>query len=267
MCDFADNEVCSSILAAIKNERGRRSAVKLLSNDEARRIGTNTVVCGTRTRLALRQCAELLRAALTALSILVAITGAAVAGPFDDAYAAYLHRDYATALKLLRPLADQGSADAQDLLAVMNFVGEGMLQNRAEAIRLYRLAAEQGNAHAQDTLGFVYLDGVGVQQDSAEAAKWFRRAADQGNLDAQFELGGMYEFGNGVPQDYVLAHTWFDLVASQGTRQYAIESRERVEKQMSLAQIAEARKLAREWKLKPERKFINREQPGHSQQQ
>ena len=61
----------------------------------------------------------------------------------------------------------------------------------------------------------------------------------------------MYELGNGVPQDYVLAHMWFDLVASQGTRQYAIESRERVEKQMTLAQIAEARKLAREWKPKP----------------
>ena len=254
MCDFADNEVWSSTLAAIKNMRGQRSAVKLLSKNEARRIGTNVGVHGPRsTRLTLRQCAGPLRATLTALSMLMAITGAAVAGPFDDAYAAYLHHDYATALKILRPLVDQGSADAQDLLAVMNFVGEGMPQNRAEAIRLYRLAAEQGKAHAQDTLGFAYLDGVAVQQDYAEAAKWFRRAAAQGNLDAQFHLGGMYELGNGVPQDYVLAHMWFDLVASQGTRQYAIESRERVEKKMSVAQIAEAQKLAREWKPEPER--------------
>lgn len=203
--------------------------------------------------LPLCQCAELLRATPMALSIVAAISGAAVAGPFDDARAAYLNRDYATALKLLRPLVDQGSADAQDLLAAMNFVGEGMTQNRVEAIRLYRLAAEQGNAHAQDTLGFAYVDGVEVQRDYAEAAKWFRRAADQGNVDAQFELGGMYELGNGVPQDYVLAHMWFDLVASQGTRRYAIESKERVERQMSLAQIAKAQKLAREWKPKPER--------------
>lgn len=253
MCDFADNEVWSSVLAAIKNERGRRSAVKLPSKDEARRIGTNIVVRGTWTRPTLRRCAELLRATLAALFISAAIAGAAVAGPFGDAYAAYLHRDYATALKLLGPLVDQGSADAQDLLAVMNFVGEGMPQNRAEAIRLYRLAAEQGNIHAQDALGFVYRDGVGVQQDYAEAAKWFRRAADQGNVDAQFNLGGMYELGNGIPQDYVLAHMWFDLAASQGTRRYAIESRDRVEKQMTLSQIAEARKLAREWKPKPER--------------
>ena len=209
------------------------------------------VVRDTWTRLTSRQCKELLRATPTALLILVAMAGAAIAAPFDDAYAAYLRRDYATALRLLRPLVDQGSADAQDILAVMYFVGEGMPQNRAEAIRLYRLAAEQGNAHAQDTLGFVYLDGVGVQQDYAEAAKWFRMAADQGDVDAQFKLGGMYERGNGVPQDYVLAHMWFDLVASLGTRQYAIESRERVENQMTVAQIAEAWKLAREWKPRP----------------
>jgi uncharacterized protein len=251
MCDFADNEVWSNILAAIKNERGPRSAVKLLSKDEARRIGTNVVVGGTWTRRALRQSAHLLRATLTASLILGDIAAGAVAGPFDDAYAAYLRGDYATAFRLLRPLVDQGSADAQDILAVMYFVGDGMPQNRAEAIRLYRLAAEQGNAHAQDTLGFVYLDGVGAQQDYAEAAKWFRMAADQGNIDAQFNLGGMYELGNGVPQDYVLAHMWFELGASQGTGQYAIESRERVEKQMTSAQIAEARKLAREWKPKP----------------
>jgi len=128
----------------------------------------------------------------------------------------------------------------------MYFVGEGVSQDRAEATRLYRLAAEQGNIHAQDALGFVYLDGVGAQRDYAEAAKWFRRAADQGNVDAQFNLGGMYELGNGVRQDYVRAHMWFDLVASQGARRYAIESTERVEKQMTPTQIAEAQKLARE---------------------
>jgi len=205
------------------------------------------------TGLTMRRCAVLFRATLIALLISAAIIGPAVAGPFDDAYAAYLHGDYATALKLLRPLVDQGGASAQDLLAVMYFVGEGVSQDRAEATRLYRLAGEQGNIHAQDALGFVYLDGVGAQRDYAEAAKWFRRAADQGNVDAQFNLGGMYELGNGVPQDYVLAHMWFDLVASKGTRQYAIESRDGVEKKMMPAQIAEARKLAHEWKLKLER--------------
>lgn len=224
-----------------------------MTKDEARRIAPNFVPRGARTGLTMRRRAGLLRAMLMALSIMAAVEGAAAAGPFDEAYAAYLRHDYATALRFLRPLVEQGSAKAQDILAVMYFVGEGVPQNRAEAVRLYRLAAEQGNIHAQDALGFAYRDGVGVQKDYAEAAKWFRRAADQGNADAQFNLGAMYELGNGLPQDYVLADMWFDLVASQGTRQYAIERRESVEKQMTPAQIAEARKLAREWKPKPER--------------
>jgi uncharacterized protein len=148
----------------------------------------------------------------------------------------------------LRPLVDQGDAGAQDILAIMYFVGQGVPQNRAEAVRLYRLAAEQGNAHSQDALGFVYLDGIVVQRDVSEAAKWFRKAADQDNIDAQFNLGEMYELGNGVPQDYVLAYMWFSLVATHGTRPYALRGRDRVAQQMSPEQIAEAQKLAREWK-------------------
>jgi len=118
---------------------------------------------------------------------------------------------------------------------------------------LYRLSAEQGNAHAQDNLGFAYLDGVEAQQDFAEAAKWYSKAADQGNIDAQFNLGEMYEQGTGVPQDYVLAYMWFSLVAAPGERLYASESRDRVAKHMTPEQIAEAQKLAREWKPKSER--------------
>lgn len=201
----------------------------------------------------MRHYAQLLRATLTASLILPAIAGGAVAGPLEDGNAAYQRGDYATALHLLRPLVDQGNADAQDILGVMYFVGQGVPQNRAEAIRLYRLAAEQGNAHAQDNLGFAYHDGVGVQQDYAEAAKWYGKAADQDNIDAQFNLGGLYELGTGVPQDYVLAYMWFELVASHGTRPYAARSRDRVAEQMTPEQIAEAQKLAREWKPKPER--------------
>jgi hypothetical protein len=39
-----------------------------------------------------------------------AIAGAAVAGPFEDGGAAYARGDYATAMRLWRPLADQGDA-------------------------------------------------------------------------------------------------------------------------------------------------------------
>jgi len=192
--------------------------------------------------------------ALTVLWILAALTRTAVAGPLEDGNMAYQRGDYATAVKVLRPLVDQGNADAQDILAIMYFVGQGVPQDRGEAIRLYRLAAEQGNAHAQDVLGFAYLDGIGVRSDNTEAAKWFRKSADQDNIDAQFNLGEMYELGNGVTQNYVLAYMWFSLVASHGTRAYAIRGKDRVAQQMTPEQIAEAQKLAREWKPKFEQK-------------
>jgi uncharacterized protein len=201
----------------------------------------------------LRHYAKLLHAVLTASLMLVAMAGVTVAGPLEDGRAAYTRGDYATALRLLRPLVDQDNADAQDALAVMYFVGQGVPQNRAEAVRLYRLAAEQGNAHAQDTLGFAYLDGVEVQQNYAEAVKWFSRAADQGSIDAQFNLGQMYELGTGVPQNYVVAYMWFSLVSAPGDRPYASESRNRVATHLTSEQINEAQKLTRDWKPKAER--------------
>jgi TPR repeat protein len=57
----------------------------------------------------------------------------------------------------------------------------------------------------------------------------------------------MYAQGQGVPQDYVPAHMWFDLAAAQGEKD-ATELRDSLAKKMTPAQIAEAQKLAREWK-------------------
>jgi hypothetical protein len=47
---------------------------------------------------------------------------------------------------------------------------------------------------------------------------------------------------------------WFTLVASHGTRPYAMRGIDRATQQMSPEKIAEAQKLAREWKPKLERK-------------
>jgi TPR repeat protein len=70
--------------------------------------------------------AKLFRAMLTALLILPTIAGAAVAGPWEDALAAYERSDYATALRLFRPLADQGFSKAQHNLGVMYANGQGV---------------------------------------------------------------------------------------------------------------------------------------------
>ena len=79
-------------------------------------------------------------------------------------------------------------------------------------------------------------------------------AAEQGQADAQIALGFMYYFGHGVPQDYVQAHMWSNLAASGyipgKTRDQSVKDRDIVAEKMTPAQIAEAQKLAREWKPK-----------------
>jgi uncharacterized protein len=110
-------------------------------------------------------------------------------------------------------------------------------------------------------MGTMYQLGEIVPQDYAEAAKWIGRAADQGLALAQFALGGMYVLGKGVPEDAVRAHMWFSLAAAQAVQiiganklmSDANEMRDALAQTMSLAQIEEAQKLAREWKPNPER--------------
>ena len=70
---------------------------------------------------------------------------------------------------------------------------------------------------------------------------------------AQFNLGVAYEDGGlGVARDYALAYMWFNLASSPATntnlRQMAVENRDKVAAKMTLAQIAEAQRMAREWK-------------------
>jgi TPR repeat protein len=79
-------------------------------------IKTFTVTCGLAVRL---------------------LAQPAAAGPLEDGQAAYNSGDYATALKLWHPLADQGVAAAQY------------------------------------NLGNIYGGGLGVPQNYAQTAKWF----------------------------------------------------------------------------------------------
>ena len=70
---------------------------------------------------------------------------------------------------------------------------------------------------------------------------WFRKAAEEGNVFAQHALGVL----EGLPQDYVQAHKWFSLSAAQGS---GTNNQDIIAARMTPAQIAEAQKLAREWK-------------------
>ena len=145
------------------------------------------------------------RAAFAAIVLLLSLAAPVAAGPFEDATAAYNRGDYATALRLLRPLADQGDASAQNNLGLMYDEGQGVPQDYAEALKWYRLAADQGNASAQYNLGVMYATWPGGAAEPRRGVKWYRLAADQGDASAQYNLGFMYAKGQGVPQNYAEA--------------------------------------------------------------
>ena len=107
---------------------------------------------------------------------------------------------------------------------------------------------DQGEAEAQVLLGSMYEQGWGVPQDYGIALSWLRKAAEQGSAKGQALLGGMYVMGHGVPQDFVIGHMWLNLATAAGGKYVAetAEFRDRVAKEMTPAQIAEAQKLARE---------------------
>jgi TPR repeat protein len=71
-------------------------------------------------------------------------------------------------------------------------------------------------------------------------------AAQSGAPDALFELGMLYATGRDGAPDLIVAHKWFNLAALRGNREALLHRRE-LAQEMSVSEIAEAQKLAREW--------------------
>jgi len=105
---------------------------------------------------------------------------------------------------------------------------------------------------------FADADAAYARGDYATTYRLLKPLAEGGNAKAQYNLGFMYDQGLGVPKDYVLTHMWFSLAASRfhasegEKRELAVKSRNLVASKMTPAQIAEAQRLAREWKPKKE---------------
>src|SRR5579862_764330 len=122
---------------------------------------------------------------IVALVLSVGFAAPVAADQLDEGEDAANRGDYVTALRLMRPLADEGIADAQYDLGSMYSRGWGVTQDDVEAAKWFHKAAVQGDVNAQAILGMMYDQGRGVQQDYNEAAKLSRMAADQNNAAAQ----------------------------------------------------------------------------------
>tara|TARA_E500000178_G_C16878659_1_gene687901 strand:- start:26 stop:622 length:597 start_codon:yes stop_codon:yes gene_type:complete len=162
------------------------------------------------------------------------------AGDFQKGVDAANNGDYATAYNEWRPLAEQGDPSSQFNLGWMYVNGYGVIQDYKEAANWYLKSAEQGIAEAQLEIGLMYNEGKGVIQDEITAANWFLKSAEQGNAQAQYNLGWFY-----TARNIIYAHMWWNIAAFNGYP-YAAELRDIRTEEMSLSQIEEAQKLARE---------------------
>jgi TPR repeat protein len=82
--------------------------------------------------------------AIAAVLLVLSFAEPAAAGPLEDADAALKRRDYATALRFIRPLAEQGDASAQYNLGVLYDNGLGVPQDKVRAYMWFTLSAAQG---------------------------------------------------------------------------------------------------------------------------
>ncbi len=92
-------------------------------------------------------------------------------------YVLYDRSNYATALKVWLPQAEQGDPTAQNYVGEIYEKGLGVAPDHGAAASWYRKAAEQGYARAQINLGFLYEKGLGVEKDPAKALSWYRKAS------------------------------------------------------------------------------------------
>jgi TPR repeat protein len=120
--------------------------------------------------------------------------------------------------------------------------------------RLFK-AAEGGDARSQYNLGILYgsgLDdnGYAVEVDRPQTLRWLLAAAEQGLPRAQVKLAEVYAEAPDISGSHATACGWF-LLAAMGLRgihlHRAQSGYERIASHLSPAQIAKARRFARDW--------------------
>ena len=124
------------------------------------------------------------------------------------------------------------------------------------AFQEWRSLSEQGDPAAQYQLGRLYAEGEGTERDQAQALHWFRRSAERDYPLAQYVLGVAYQEGLGVAPDYILAQFWFNLATDRldvegqegELSEDAMMRRDAVSGRLNAAQMAEARRLTRDWR-------------------
>lgn len=125
---------------------------------------------------------------------------------------AWQHADYEGAVRIWRPLAEKGDADAAFNLGQAYRLGRGVPTNLAAAATWFGRAAAKGHLDAQTTLGLMLFENG----DRTGGIRWLGQAADKGDPRALLVYGTALFNGDGVKKDPILGYAYVSRAAAQG---------------------------------------------------
>lgn len=135
--------------------------------------------------------------------------GPGAADAYDGGLRAFQSDDYAGALRLWTPLAEQGDPRAQFGLGLIYQAGlGGTAPDEEAALGWYRRAARSGFSPAQNKLALMYAEGRVIPRDLELAVSLWRQAASAGYGPAQLHLARALEAGSGVERNEREAAEW-----------------------------------------------------------
>lgn len=170
------------------------------------------------------------------------------------------------------------SVIADGLSAVGRMIKDGDNASNADstlAVTFLTRAAELGNRDAQNAIGELYKSGRWLLKDYELAARYFAQSAQQASDTAPKSLAIAFLRGQGVEQNKVQAYVWFSLSTlgvTNGRGSYGLELqrvlqwasaeksaleddgldaatvRDELAETMKPEEVAEAQRLARQWR-------------------
>ena len=140
----------------------------------------------------------------------------------ENARAAAAHGDFASAIALLRPLAEAGNREAQYELGFLALTECESISGR-EAFSLFTKAAQAGHVEAMyhlATFPAFIAEPFRSPLSDEETWQWLMRAAEGGSVQAQRDAGASLATGDWregrVPRDLPAAVAWYRRAADAG---------------------------------------------------
>lgn len=135
---------------------------------------------------------------------------------FQSAVTAYEAEQYHAAKDFLAPLAEDGNADAQFMLAELYTTDKLGEADHTLGTQWLSRAADTGHVKAMSMMGVRYLNGAGVEEDIPRAVDLLTKAALAKNAKAQLLMGFLHSHGKGVDQDDNSAARYYYAAARNG---------------------------------------------------